>query len=160
MSKNDDDNKSNKSILRKESDAKKPNKFRFDEENIRETYHPPGKTYGHMKIDEPNTPYERSDSNLEEQTSVNPADLFNRLQQSSEPEEIKHRKQFEDHRKMHYNEFQQVQEYLKNHAADEDDDEDDEDGSNCNASHKSGSEEEEEDEHLRIARMNAERNKH
>ncbi|CAF0783592.1 unnamed protein product [Rotaria sordida] len=112
----------------------------FDEMNIIATYHPPDKDYGHMKIEEPKTPYARNDMVDEEilpeasNAGIDPLTLAQRLNQSTIPspdssqprhnrqarlsidepidelssEDLEHRKQFETHRKQHYNEFEVV----------------------------------------------------
>ncbi|CAF2400108.1 unnamed protein product [Rotaria sp. Silwood2] len=96
----------------------------FDEMNIIATYHPPDKDYGHMKIEEPKTPYAPNDMIDEEilpevtNTGIDPLTLAQRLNQSTIPSPdpsqsrrsrvAQHRKQFVTHRKQHYNEFEIV----------------------------------------------------
>ncbi|CAF1529404.1 unnamed protein product [Adineta steineri] len=125
----------------KRSESKSHKIPHFDEMNIIATYHPIDKDYGHMKIEEPKTPYAPC-SNLDEKmetdfdndetisSGVDPDALAQRLHESSIPSctdssrsyidhspgkssneistDIEHRKQFENHRKQHYNEFEVV----------------------------------------------------
>ncbi|XP_052800213.1 protein phosphatase inhibitor 2-like [Mya arenaria] len=154
--------KTSSSFDHPEPQPPKGKEMKWDEMNILATHHPPDKDYGHMKIDEPPTPYNKYSEGEEEdeegniqrrgsfgQSSVqnmDPANLTDKLEdiggrrvrrvsteeESSEeeeedltPEELQHKKGFQQKRKLHYNEFQAVQ-IAKQLMAEEDDDDDDE----------------------------------
>lgn len=135
--------KSSASIERQEihpSSSKKAKEQRFDEMNIIATLHPPDKDYGHMKIEEPKTPYsEYSDPDLnptrdEIDANIlaaklaagmnNPRPDYSSSSEEDDnetPEERRIRLEFQDRRKKHYNEFQAIKLARKLMEDDDDD---------------------------------------
>jgi len=138
-----------KSILKSSTSFEKPDaalkrkqkETKWDEMNIIATLHPPDKDYGHMKIEEPKTPYNYEmgdeepdglDANLlaeKIQLSGNdPPKAFSRSSASENdssdeeetPEERARRKVFESKRKAHYNEYYAVKLARKLMNAEED----------------------------------------
>lgn len=120
---------------------------KFDELNVLQTYHPPDKDYGHMKVDEPKTPYnyvEEGDVDqldaelLAEKLRVAANSRSDSVSEEDEPsseeeqeelteEEKKRRDEFERRRKAHYNEFEAVK-LARKLIEEEDEDDDDEEG--------------------------------
>ncbi|XP_011403593.1 PREDICTED: protein phosphatase inhibitor 2-like [Amphimedon queenslandica] len=105
--------------------------IQWDEMNILATEHPPDKDYGHMKIEEPKTPYHEmveEESESKDIPGVTPEDVAQHVinkgeikskwededgaitddEMLSEEEKVKKR-EFREWRKAHYNEFAAVQ---------------------------------------------------
>ncbi|XP_050315052.1 protein phosphatase inhibitor 2-like [Anthonomus grandis grandis] len=135
--------------------AKRTKETKWDEMNIIATYHPPGKDYGHMKIDEPKTPYNYDVDMLDNVDGLNPEDLAKRMQIAAEKppkvlepesdssdeeeqlteEEKSKRREFELKRKKHYNEFHALQ--LAKKLLEEEEDDDEVEGGSSDKSNKS-----------------------
>lgn len=124
---------------------------KWDEMNILATLHPADKDYGHMKIEEPKTPYNYAhketsedeldglDANLLAQrmqagsddlprAMVTPPPILEDSEEEISPEEREIRKKFEMKRKKHYNEFEAVKLARKLMEQDTDEEEDGEGG--------------------------------
>ncbi|KAL7054571.1 hypothetical protein AAHC03_025955 [Spirometra sp. Aus1] len=137
-----------KGILKHVTEGKKTKTFQWDEMNILATFHPADKDYGHMHIDEPDTPYNfeynPNDPSVTDGQAVSPEALASMLEKVSgsapkmledpsgssveqlTPEEAKHRRDFEAKRKAHYNEYQTVQQIRHKHPSESEDDTDEE----------------------------------
>uniref|UniRef100_A0A6B2G6G9 Protein phosphatase inhibitor 2 (Trinotate prediction) n=1 Tax=Myxobolus squamalis TaxID=59785 RepID=A0A6B2G6G9_MYXSQ len=85
-----DKSRSPKGILKKGHHA--PDKrgcgIQWDEENVAATFHPVDKDYGHIKINEPPTPYESGSDFDEDSLTPSPNVSFNAVSLSNKLEEV------------------------------------------------------------------------
>ncbi|KAK5638039.1 hypothetical protein RI129_012334 [Pyrocoelia pectoralis] len=134
--------------------AKKSKETKWDEMNIIATLHPADKDYGHMKIDEPKTPYNYRDES-ESEDGLDAAELAEKIRLGTDkppkvmqsddsddddddltPEERAKKREFESKRKKHYNEYYAVK-LARKLLEEEEEEDDDEEAEKQNSSSES-----------------------
>ncbi|XP_058793415.1 protein phosphatase inhibitor 2-like [Phymastichus coffea] len=155
--------KTSSSFDNQEAPSRATKETKWDEMNIIATLHPADKDYGHMKIEEPKTPYnfegvQHEDDHLDSSAVASKLakntkpKIFEESSEEEEdeetPEEKEKRKAFEAKRKCHYREWEAVQLARKKLLEEDEDEDEDEDISNEREQEEAETEKEDKSEGL------------